>query len=329
MKESSTRFPLPCTLISAGQSAFSRLALRPARIFLDALRIQKNALYAMTLLCLGSAAWAIPVPNSPISNTATASYTVGVAPYTRTGTSLVNMASCVANNFKIDLLQYIPASRAAQAGSLAVAENVQPGAYAPSGAPVGPFTALNQPTLFGSNTPTSLPASLLLAPLQDSAGKPLSSYTHNEPVFVRVISYDANLDAAAADTVTITLTTSGGDSEVVQLTETGNSTGEFIGAIPATFTLAAAPIKNNGQINITAHNETITAIYQPLNCNANNTASSSSGLVDPYGIVFDSITGAPIAGASVTLVDSASNAPATAYCDDGKIGRASCRERVS
>jgi uncharacterized repeat protein (TIGR01451 family) len=287
---------------------------------MDTLRIHKNALCAITLFCLGSTAWAIPVPNSPISNTATASYTVGTVPYTRTDTSLVNMASCVANNFKIELLQYIPASRAAQAGSLAFAENVQPGAYAPSGALNGPFTPLNQPTLLGNNTPTTLPANLLLAPLQDSAGNPLSSYSHNEPVFVRVTSYDANLDAAAADTVTITLTTSGGDSEVIQLTETGNSTGEFVGAIPATYALAAAPVKNNGRLNITAHNETITAVYQPLNCNASNTASSSSGLVDPYGVVFDSISGAPIPGASVTLVDSVDKpiiTPATAYCDDG------------
>ena len=45
--------------------------------------------------------------------------------------------------------------------------------------------------------------------------------------------------------------------------------------------------------------------------------SSASALVDPYGLIFDSRTGAPINGARVRLIDATSGSAATVVGDDG------------
>jgi uncharacterized repeat protein (TIGR01451 family) len=277
-------------------------------------------LFAAVLSLLSSVVWSATPPNTPINNTATASYTIGSLNLTGSGTASVTTAACVAVSVKIELLQYIPPERAAQAQNTAMYITVPPAAYSPDGKLSGPFIPVPDPILLGKAASTSLPATLLLAPLNDANGNRISSYSRNEPVFVRVVSYDANVNAAVADTVSVTLTTTtGGDSEVLLLTETGPSTGEFVGAVPTVFAaIGTPPVLNNGSITISEHNETITAVYNHSDCSSGATvASSSSGLIDPYGIVFDSVTGAPVGGATVTLINTATGLPATAYCDDG------------
>ena len=197
-----------------------RLAARPARCLLRAFRVQDWAFALATLLGLNAAALAATPANTAISNTATASYHVGANNFSATSTASVNTAACIAVGVKIELLQYVPAAGAALTPVGSRAEMVQPTGYTPNGALTGPFVALRQLTLPGQLASTPLPASLLLAPLSDAAGKPNGSYSRNDPVFVRVVSYDANINPAVADTVSVTLTTSGGDSEVLQLTET-------------------------------------------------------------------------------------------------------------
>jgi len=311
------------TIRRAGCDVLGRLAARPARLLLRISRAQQKAFAFATLALMSTAAFSATPPNTPISNTATATYQIGpvVSPTTiiNNSTVVTNTASCIAVGVDIELLQFIPASRAAQA-PLAVTESVQPAMYSTSGLTAGPFNALTNPTLLGDATPTALPANLLLSPVNDASGNPLSAYSRNEPIFVRVVSFDANLNPAIADTLVVNLSTvTGGDSELVQLTETGPSTGVFIAAVPTIFaTLGSAPTLNDGQITISAHNETITGIYNHTDCtSATNIASSSSGLIDPYGIVFDSSTGAPITGATVTLVNTFTNLPAAVFCDDG------------
>jgi uncharacterized repeat protein (TIGR01451 family) len=293
----------------------SRLA-GAARFFVGANRVHKKALLISVFCLLSSVVWAATPPNSAISNTATASYSIGATNLTNNGAVTVNTAACIAIGVKIELLQYIPAARAAQAPA-ATNEVVQPGAYSTSGLPSGPYAPLANPTLLDNATATALSANLLLSPLSDGAGNPVSAYSRNEPVFMRVVSYDANINPSVADTVSVTLSTKGGDSEVVQLTETGPSTGVFIGVVPSVFAaIGTTPAANDGKITIAAHNETLTAVYNHSNCTTGATvASSSSGLIDPYGIVFDSTTGTPVDGATVGLVNTLGQ-PATVYCDD-------------
>ncbi len=278
----------------------------------------QKACTIVALFGLSATAFAVTAPNSLISNTANAAYSVGANNLSATSTVVVNTAACVDVALKIELLQYLSPARAALAPAGSTIEMVQPTSYSPGGAIIGPFTPLGNPTLLGDLAPTLLPASLLLAPMNDATGKPLASYSRNEPIFVRVVSYDSNIDPNITDRVEITITTNSGDSEVLQLTETGLSTGVFTGFAPSVFAaLGTPPTPNDGKITISSHNETLTEVYNHRNCTSGaNIATSSSGLIDPYGIVFDSATGAPINGASVSLIDTLTNLPATVYCND-------------
>lgn len=306
------------TIRRAAGDALGRLATRSARLLLRTRRVQQKALVLATLLGLSATAFAATPPNSPITNIATSTYSIGENNLTTSSTVAVNTAACLDVGLKIELLQYIPPAGAALAPAGTHTETVQPAGYAPSGALAGPFTPLANPTLLGNPAPTPLPANLLLAPMSDAAGKPIASYARNEPIFVRVVSYDANLNPAVADQILITLSTNGGDSEVLQLTETGLSTGVFVGSVQSVFAaIGTAPTPNDGKITISSHNEILTQIYNHLNCTSGaNIATSSSGLIDPYGIVFDSKTGAPVNGATISKIDILTGLPATVYCND-------------
>ncbi len=295
----------------------SRLA-GAVRFFVGEILVHKKALLFSILFLHSSILWAATAPNSAITNLATATYSVGANNLSATSTVAVNTAACLDIGLKIELLQYIPPAGAALAPAGTHTEMVQPTGYAPSGALTGPFTTLANPTLLGNPAPTPLPANLLLAPLSDAAGKPIASYARNEPIFVRVASYDSNLNPALADQISMTLTTNSGDSEVLQLTETGLSTGVFVGSVQSVFAaIGTAPTPNDGKITISSHNETLTQVYNHLNCASGaNIATSSSGLLDPYGIVFDSKTGAPVNGATISKIDILTGLPATVYCND-------------
>jgi uncharacterized repeat protein (TIGR01451 family) len=280
--------------------ALSRLA-GAARFFVGANRVHKKALLVTVLSLLSSVAWSATPPGTLISNTATANYSIGVTPLTsNSNAAQVTTATCTAVGVKVELLQY---------NSAGTAYTVS-GAYSPSGSSSGPFVATANPVALpqpgSSPLSVNLPASLNLAPLG-----PGSAYLPNEPIFLRVTSYDAN-KTAGPDNVVVTLTTSNGDSELVQLTETGPSTGIFVGASPSSASGAAVTV-NDGIIAVSP-NETITATYTD-NCAAAVT-STANAVIDPYGIVFNSATGAAIDGATVSLVDSSNN-PVTVYCDDG------------
>ena len=282
----------------------SRLAVT-ARFFVDMSCVHKKALLFISLGILSSTAWSAPAtpPGTLISNTATANYLIGVSPTTsNSNAAQVTTDTCTAVGVKVEFLQYNPAGTAYTVS----------GAYSPSGSSSGPFVATANPVLLPQpgSPPASvnLPASLNLAPLGQG-----SAYLPNEPIFVQVTSYDAN-KTAGPDNVVVTLTTSNGDSELVQLTETGNSTGLFVGAIPSSASGAAVTI-NDGIIAVSP-NETVTATYADSCVVASPVTTTAKTVIDPYGIVFNSATGMAVDGATVSLVDSSNN-PVTAYCDDG------------
>lgn len=80
-----------------------------------------------------------------------------------------------------------------------------------------------------------------------SNGPGTSTYAGNEQVFVRITDLDQNLNAAVAETITATITSLAGDSELVTLTETGVNTGIFVVGIPAS--TAAPNTFNNGTLH--------------------------------------------------------------------------------
>lgn len=162
---------------------------------------------------------------------------------------------------------------------------------------------------------------LPLATPLDPEGKPISLaglvdvratgiYRLGEPVFITLADANRNGDATMRDYIEVTVTTSTGDSERLRLQETASDSGMFAAVIPS----SSGSVGDNDGVLTLATGSRITVDYQdPL---WPDDTISSAALVDPFGFVFDAVSGTVINGASVTIV-SASGAPATVYGDDG------------
>ena len=145
--------------------------------------------------------------------------------------------------------------------------------------------------------------------------RPTDVFHINESVYITLADANRNLDPLVRETfnVTIVSNTVPGDTETVLMRETSPNSGVFAAVIPSTGpTFAVNP--NNGQISV-ATDTRIRLSYQDPFYPLDNVVRDA--LVDPLGTVFDSVTGAPINGVSVTLIDNATGLPATVFGDDG------------
>ncbi|MGB3723423.1 MAG: hypothetical protein WA979_11480, partial [Pacificimonas sp.] len=146
----------------------------------------------------------------------------------------------------------------------------------------------------------------------DTSLSETASFRPGDPVFISVADGDQNLDSAVRETVEVRVVSSGGDEEVLLLNETGPDTGIFIGGIPTT---AAAPATRNNCRLLLTRGERISVFYRDNADEEDQTETDA--LVDPLGFVFDSVTGAVVNGARVTLIDLATGQPAQVFGDDG------------
>ena len=256
-------------------------------------------LLLISLLMLPMIVQAVPA-GTVINNTATATYN---GANTNDSNTVTTTTVIVRTPSTIEFLQYAPASGTAENVPVAITQ------YSTSGTTAGPFTPMAAPTPAGSATPINLAVPVPLVPA--------TTYHQGEPIFIRLTDLDQNLDATTIETVMVTVTVAAtGDTEVLILTETGPNTGVFTGYIQsyvgASTPGAATP--GNGQLGLEPE-ATITVDY--VDVVDGTDTSASAALVDPFGLVFDSSTGAPIDGAQVTLIDNATNLPATVYGDDG------------
>ena len=185
---------------------------------------------------------------------------------------------------------------------------------APDGVPVRLNGSDYQPSAGGAFQP--------VGPLRTAAGSvvatpgpvlltPASAYFPGEPVIIRVNDAGQNGDPSLIETLVATIRTANGDFVTLRLYESGPDTGQFYAWIPSD---SGAPAQNDSMLTI-AQGAAITARYQdPFD--ATEISTDIAG-VDPFGRVFDSLTGALIDGASVTIVDAATGAPAQVYGIDG------------
>ena len=142
---------------------------------------------------------------------------------------------------------------------------------------------------------------------------PAEIYHAGQLIYVQVEDGDQNLDIYTRQSVSVTLADSAsGDTETIVLTETGNNTGVFIGNTASTRLATATP--NDGVLSVNV-DSTITATYTDKFDNTD--VAASAALVDPFGLVFDSSSGAPLDGATITIIDVATGLPATVFGDDG------------
>jgi uncharacterized repeat protein (TIGR01451 family) len=126
-------------------------------------------------------------------------------------------------------------------------------------------------------------------------GQPVYGYMDGATIYIQVSDADHNVDPAVAEKLTVVLTnTKTADTETVTLTETGPDTGIFRGSLPCSLNTSAA---NDGTLTV-AVNSRIQAAYTDA---VDGSQVNAYALIDPLGVVFDSVNGNTLAGAVVTL----------------------------
>ena len=130
----------------------------------------------------------------------------------------------------------------------------------------------------------------------DASWNPAGSFAIGDNICVQVTDLDRNADPATVETITIILEHSeSGDSETMVLVETGADSGVFRGCILSSLEAANA---ENGLISVSQDSRLTARYTDPFDASP---VSEGSCLIDPFGVVFDSVTGAPVSGAIVTL----------------------------
>lgn len=142
-----------------------------------------------------------------------------------------------------------------------------------------------------------------------------SSFRAGEVLVVGVVLASANRDPLQRDTLPVVLELQNGDREQITLTETANDSGEFVGFIN---TIGVPPAVVQGDCRLSVNPGAPLTLRVTDQATASLVATATLDfLVDPFGIVFDSGDGAPVAGSRVTIVDAATGQPAQVFGDDG------------
>ncbi len=139
---------------------------------------------------------------------------------------------------------------------------------------------------------------------------PEDSFHRNQAMVFTVTRPSANLNPLAIDRFTMVVTTADGDRETIQMVETDANSGEFAGL------LRASSDKTSGNCRL-GLDRGGTALVMSLADGTVIGRTTARLLVDPFGIVFDSRTGAPVNGATVSLVLADSGEDAAVFGDDG------------
>lgn len=190
-------------------------------------------------------------------------------------------------------------TRVPGAGSGTFQETVGPSACFQAGV----FVVLADPVLIGGGT---------IDPLQVREVSSTGTYNIGEPVFVRLEDTDQNVDAALIDYATVdVLHDASGDSVTIQLTETGIDTGVFAGYVP---TASGPPDPADCLLQATMDTTVRVSYSDPADP---TDGAESSATLDPVSVVFESVTGAVLDGASIAIVEAATGLPATVYGNDG------------
>jgi large repetitive protein len=154
-------------------------------------------------------------------------------------------------------------------------------------------------------------------------GNHLGVLRAGQPFYVALDAARCNLDPLRAESHQVTIaSTLTGDAESYMATETGLNTGVFHiePAVPTSDALITAIARGDGRLSVRPNDQ-----IQVTTSGCGATLMQATVLVDPFGVVFDSKTDAPVAGAVVTLID----VPATATAASPVAWRASSSKMAS
>lgn len=135
-----------------------------------------------------------------------------------------------------------------------------------------------------------------------------------EPLIISIISASSNLNPLAIDSFDIVITTPTGDREQINIVETAANSGQFVGLIN-TAAVPPAPVQGDCILSV-KRGETFDITIHQWGGRAIGVAKVGI-LIDPFGEIFDSGDGTPVAGTRVTLVDAVTGRPADVFGDDG------------
>jgi uncharacterized repeat protein (TIGR01451 family) len=183
----------------------------------------------------------------------------------------------------------------------------------------GGGTALSVPQTLCQGSSGSIPITLegvfagtSLAPAQVN---PANIIRAGEPLIVAVASSADNLSSTTIETLTVRLETPSGDSESITLVESAADSGRFVGIIR---TAAIPPAPLRGDCVLSVHpGDSLNLSGLRATDGTLIAAAPIDVLIDPFGIVFDSGDGSPVAGSRVTLIDNTTGQPAAVFGDDG------------
>jgi uncharacterized repeat protein (TIGR01451 family) len=145
--------------------------------------------------------------------------------------------------------------------------------------------------------------------------EPTDRLRGGEPLFFEITAAAANRDPAAIDSITVVLSTPEGDHETMTVFETAADSGIFAGVID-TLRIPPPLAREDCRLSVGPDTRITVAAMRP-GSDATMISAEVTVLVDPFGVVFDSETGAPVDGARVSLVNADSGAPATVFAPDG------------
>jgi uncharacterized repeat protein (TIGR01451 family) len=144
---------------------------------------------------------------------------------------------------------------------------------------------------------------------------PATQIRAGEPLVIALTSPADNIDPNAIDTKSVRFETPAGDSELIILSESAPNSGVFIGVI-RTAAIPPAPVRGDCILSVRS-GEILNLSGADDQSGRSIGATPIDVLIDPFGVVFDSGDGAPVAGARVTLIDVATGRPAQVFGDDG------------
>ncbi|WP_226701810.1 OmpA family protein [Microbulbifer elongatus] len=172
--------------------------------------------------------------------------------------------------------------------------------------------------------PTALDGGALS--LQAVASRTATVYHGGEPVLIALEDGNRNIDPTVRETVAVELTvdypttvsgtgSASPEREQLYLYETGLDTGVFAAAVASSFYKAdRRPQSSDGQL-VLGENAQLALSYLDPMCSGES--ARAGALADPLGVVFDSVDGTPLVGATVALVNADDGSPAIVYGDDG------------
>lgn len=180
--------------------------------------------------------------------------------------------------------------------------------FSPSLGLDGPFQDLTSPRDFSGKNSGGVPAPGYLDVIE------VERIVPGEPLFLVLEDNTLNFSSTAIDTVSVTITDEvTGDTEVILFYETGPNTGVFTAWIE---TREVSAVPGDGQLSVVPLSRIRVFYADAFGIGRDLESEVTVGPVDPSGIIFDSTTGAPINGISITITDVRTGLPAAVYGAD-------------